>query len=255
MSAQKRITLYTALASPFPHRVRLALEEANATYDTIQISLVNKQEWYQKKVYPERAQVPSPAPSSSSTCRSAQPLPQVPYLIYGGPELHPDEAPSPDAVKIPESLVILEFLADIFPAALLLPADPVLRARARVFTAAVETELLPAQRGFFLMGAPPDAILAALDALQARLPPSGGFAAGPEWSIADAAVMLIFFRLRMSVTLEVGFFAPGAAQAVRAALESPRFARLQRYIADNVARPSMAATWDEVSGATPGGTG
>lgn len=100
------------------------------------------------------------------------------------------------------------------------------------------------------MGGPPDAMLAALDALQARLPPVG-FAAGPEWSIADAAVMPILLRLRMSVTLEVGFFAPGAAPVVRAALESPRFARLQRYIADNVARPSMAATWDEVSG-SPG---
>lgn len=184
-----------------------------------------------------------------------RPLPQVPYLVYGGPELHPDEAPSPDAVKIPESLVILEFLADLFPAAHLLPADPVLRVRARLFTTAVETELLPAQKGFFLMGGPPDAMLAALDALQARLPPTG-FAAGPEWSIADAAVMPILLRLRMSVTLEVGFFAPGAAPVVRAALESPRFARLQRYIADNVARPSMAATWDEVSGCcSPGEPG
>nr|6F70_A Chain A, glutathione transferase [Trametes versicolor]6F70_B Chain B, glutathione transferase [Trametes versicolor]6F71_A Chain A, glutathione transferase [Trametes versicolor]6F71_B Chain B, glutathione transferase [Trametes versicolor]6F71_C Chain C, glutathione transferase [Trametes versicolor]6F71_D Chain D, glutathione transferase [Trametes versicolor] len=227
MSAQKRITLYMASASPFPHRVRLALEEAHATYEMIHISLVDKQDWYQKKVYPDRA--------------------QVPYLIYGGPELHPDEAPSPDAAKIPESLVILEFLADLFPAAHLLPSDPVLRARARLFTTAVETELLPAQKAFFLMGGPPDAMLAALDALQARLPPAGGFAAGPQWSIADAAVMPILLRLRMSVTLEVGFFAPGAAPVVRAALESPRFARLQRYIADNVARPSMAATWDEAA--------
>ena len=76
MSDTKRITLYAAVVrpfllptnnaliptlsrqdSPFPHRVRLALEEAGAKYDIIWIDLIKKQEWYEKKVYPAGAKV------------------------------------------------------------------------------------------------------------------------------------------------------------------------------------------------------
>ena len=75
MSETKRITLYAAVVSPlylhlvskisshnqqdspFPHRVRLALEEAKATYDVIWIDLIEKPEWYEKKVYPGEGRV------------------------------------------------------------------------------------------------------------------------------------------------------------------------------------------------------
>ena len=76
MSDTKRLTLYAAVVcfsrlisdvvtqrtlryqdSPFPHRVMLALEEAGAKYDIIWIDLMNKQEWYEKKVNPEGAKV------------------------------------------------------------------------------------------------------------------------------------------------------------------------------------------------------
>ena len=38
-------------------QVRLALEEANAQYDTILIDLMNKEEWYEKKVNPAGGKV------------------------------------------------------------------------------------------------------------------------------------------------------------------------------------------------------
>lgn len=74
MSDTKRITLYAAVVSPichlvsqtlsdnqqdspFPHRVRLALEEAKATYEIIWIDLIEKPEWYEKKVYPGEGRV------------------------------------------------------------------------------------------------------------------------------------------------------------------------------------------------------
>ena len=43
-------------------------------------------------------------------------------------------------MKLNESLVINEFIADIFPEAHLLPADPVKRATARLFAALVDSK-------------------------------------------------------------------------------------------------------------------
>ncbi|KAI9061579.1 glutathione transferase omega class [Trametes sanguinea] len=223
MSDTKRITLYSAIDSPFPHRVRLALEEAGATYDVILIDLMNKEEWYEKKVNPAGG--------------------KVPFLVYGGPKLHPDEAPAADAVKIPESIVILEFLADIFPNAHLLPEDPVLRARVRLWNVAVDTKLLKALLGFLFLGEPLESILGVLEEFQAKMPPTG-FAVG-EWSIADAAFIPTLARLRLMIKTGLGNFTPEVAKEGMEALQSPRFARLQKYWEDIAARPSMLKTWNE----------
>lgn len=47
-------------------------------------------------------------------------LVQVPVITYGGPNVPPEE-PSPLSFKLAESLVILGFLADLFPNSRLLP--------------------------------------------------------------------------------------------------------------------------------------
>ncbi|KAL7283924.1 hypothetical protein ACG7TL_001196 [Trametes sanguinea] len=223
MPEAKRITLYSAVDSPFPHRVRLALEEAGATYDTIWIDLMDKEEWYEEKVNPAGG--------------------KVPILIYGGPKLHPGEAPSADAVRIPESIVILEFLADIFPDARLLPEDPVLRARVRLFNVAVDTKLQNALMGFIFLGASLDSTLAVLEDFQAMLPPTG-FVVG-EWSIADATFIPILARLHMVLRTGLGNILPEVAKEGVEALRSPRFARLKQYWDDITARPSTAKTWNE----------
>ena len=124
----------------------------------------------------------------------------MPYLVYGGAKLNPDEAPSADAVGIPDSLVILEFLADLFPAARLLPADPIQRAQARLFAAFVEKKLLPAWFPSIFMGAPTDGVFVVLDEIQRKLPPTAGFLFG-EWSIADASFLPGY--LRMLLVLEI----------------------------------------------------
>ncbi|KAI0699162.1 thioredoxin-like protein [Cerioporus squamosus] len=225
MSETKRITLYAAIDSPFPHRVRLALEEAGAAYDIIWINLIyDKPEWYEQKVNVG--------------------VGKVPYLVYGGPKLNPGDAPSPDTVQIPESLVINEFLADIFPDAHLLPADPGLRAKARLFAQYIDTKFLPAFAGFlFGLGTPVEGLLAVMEGLQ-RMLPAEGFAVG-EWSIADAAAMPLLMRLNRILELGSPTIKEGAAAQVIQALSSPRFARIQKYVADNTARPSMARTWDQ----------
>lgn len=142
--------------------------------------------------------------------------------------------------------MINEFLADIFPEAHLLPADPALRAKARLFAAHIDAKFLPAFAGcMFGLGVPVEGLLAAIDGVQ-RMLPAEGFAVG-EWSIADAAVMPLFMRLNQVLKLNPPTLKDGAAAQVIEALASPRFARIQKYIADNEARPSMAKTWDRVS--------
>ncbi|TFK85262.1 hypothetical protein K466DRAFT_552393 [Polyporus arcularius HHB13444] len=225
MSRLERITLYAAVESPFPHRVRLALEEAQVPYDIISVSLLSdKPEWFGKNVYPEA---------------------KVPYLVYGGPKLNPGDAPSPDTLQLPESLVINEFLADILPSAKLLPADPTLRAKARLFIQAVEAKILPAFVAFFFQGKPKETLLDELEGIQNKLP-AEGYVVG-EWSIADAAFTPFLMRIHAILKLDnhPPMMQEGAAKEAFEALRSPRFARLQKYMSDNVARPSMAKTWDE----------
>ncbi len=43
--------------SPYPHRVILALEEGKIPYDTIGFELLNKPDWFSKKVNPTTAKV------------------------------------------------------------------------------------------------------------------------------------------------------------------------------------------------------
>ena len=174
--------------------------------------------------------------------------------MLGGPKLQPGDAPSPDVAQLGESMVILEFLADTFPEARLLPSDPFLRAKARLFCRAVDETYTPAFVGFFAKQAPKEDLYAAVEHIQGLLPPSTstsagtGFAVG-EWSIADAAFLPVYLLALLALELDpaVSRFAPGAAAEIRAALrEAPHFARMQKYVEDCMARPSARKTWDVV---------
>ena len=81
------------------------------------------------------------------------------------PKVSPDQ-PSPDPQKIAESLVLLEFITDLYPNSTLLQKDPVLRAKARLFIDAVSTKFLPAYVAAMLRGEPVDGLLQAIEALQ-----------------------------------------------------------------------------------------
>ncbi len=172
---------------------------------------------------------------------------QVPYLVYGGPKLQPGDSPSPDLPQFGESIVILEFLADTFPEARLLPSDPFLRAKARLYYHAVEEKYSPAFIGFTFQQAPKEGLYDAIEHIQSLLPPTG-FAVG-DWSIADAAFLPVYLRMLIALELNPALsrLAPGAAAEVLATLRgSPRFARIQKYFEDSMARPSVGKTWDPV---------
>jgi glutathione S-transferase len=170
---------------------------------------------------------------------------QIPAITYGGPKVKPDH-PSPESVKLNESLVILEFLADIFPSSGLLPADPVQRAKARLFINVFETKVFEGFKGFFFMGAPASQLLDALDALQNALPGKDGFAVGGKWCIADMAAAPFLARIEMLLKHDLGTYPVGEGKKTFEALHAEKFARYRRYLEDLKAQPSFKATWDEV---------
>ncbi|RPD53469.1 glutathione S-transferase C-terminal-like protein [Lentinus tigrinus ALCF2SS1-7] len=218
------ITLYTAKVCPYAQRAEIALAEAKAPFTRYEIDLQNKPEWYAPKVNPAS---------------------KVPAIAYGGPAVPPDQ-PSPDSIKLAESLVLVEFIADLYPNAHLLPSDPVLRAKARFFIDGVSTKLVPAWHNFLQGKSPVEDFYKAVEYVQALLPAEGGFAVG-EYSIADIAITPFLARARVSLINEFGAYPEGEGKQVWEALSSGqgRFARFGKYLADLLNRESFKATFDE----------
>ncbi|KAK7685072.1 hypothetical protein QCA50_011909 [Cerrena zonata] len=217
------ITLYTAKICPYAHRVELALAEAKADFKRFDVDLKNKPEWYAPKVNPAS---------------------KVPAIAYGGPDVPPDQ-PSPESIKIAESLVLIEFVADLFPSANLLPTDPVLRAKARFFYDAVGNKFNSAYFNYVLKpGGSQEALFKATEDLQALLPPTG-FAVG-EWSIADAAWTPFIARLFVALENDLGGYTVGEGpKSLQVLLNDTRFARFQQYWKDVSARTSFTSTFDK----------
>ncbi len=166
---------------------------------------------------------------------------QIPAITYGGPETSPDQ-PSAESMKLSESLALIEFVADIFPGSGLLPADPVVRARARMINIYFDTRFFPVFWDFFLEGKPVD-LLGALDTVQ-RLLPVTGFAVG-AWSIADVGIAPFLVRVAMLLEHDIGKQSEQDGKML-IALHEPRFTRIMKYIEDAKEWPSFKATYDEV---------
>ena len=144
-----------------------------------------------------------------------------------------------------ESLLIMEFLADLFPHSNLLPSSPVLRARIRAFIHFVDTTFVNAFNAVF-EGRQPTSVLDALEQLQARLPPGGGFAVG-EWSNADVAVAPFLARAHLMLKHDIGRYPVGEGpRALEKLRRDAKYVRVMKYVDDIWARPCFKATWDEV---------
>ncbi|KAG5651458.1 hypothetical protein H0H81_008594 [Sphagnurus paluster] len=217
----QRLTLYTAKVSPYAHRVELALEETKLEYTRFEIDLRNKPEWY--------------APLVNPAC-------QVPAIAYGGPVVDPSQS-SPESEKITESLVLLEFVADL--TGKLLPKDPVQRAKVRFFIDAVSNTVGPAFVASVIRGEPVAKIHEAIEKIQALLS-AEGYAVGSDFTIADAALVPFLARLEVALKNDLGAFEEGTGLKAFEALSSePKFARYRKYIADVKARDSYKKTFDE----------
>ncbi|EIW84545.1 glutathione S-transferase C-terminal-like protein [Coniophora puteana RWD-64-598 SS2] len=229
MSSDKQITLYYSKMSVNVHRVCMALEEAKLSYKTYPIQIAApKPAWYLEKINPKGL---------------------IPAITYGGPDV-PGDHPSPSATVITESPIIMEFIADLRPHAGLLPADPVARAKVRMFIDTVNTQLVPAFLRFLKEGASYEPVLDGVRAVQRLLPEyyengNGTWAVGDTFTIADIAAAPFVARVRLPGKYSVGKYAAGEERLLQDALDSPEFARFKAYGVRLFERPSFKATYDE----------
>ncbi|KAG6370881.1 glutathione S-transferase [Boletus reticuloceps] len=200
--------------SPFCHRVEIALLEAGASYTPHGFDIFNKPAWF-AKVNPFSGKIPA--------------------LTYGGPHVPPEE-PSPLSFKLTESFVILEFLADLFPNASLLPpvSDPTARARVRFFIDAVARHVETPM--FNIAKDVPGALekmMEGLETFQALLPDpeaaGGEYAMGKVFTNADCAIAPILGTLQIAARTDVGRLKAEVAKKVEEMLAETKFDRLRRY--------------------------
>ncbi|VDB83126.1 unnamed protein product [Peniophora sp. CBMAI 1063] len=213
----------TNKTSAWAHRVEIAFIEAGVEPEVGIISLQDKPEWFTSVVNPMTKQVPA--------------------IVYGGPRV-PADQPSQESVKLTESNVLLEFLADIYPEAGLLPKDSVQRAKARFFIEKSNSTLKPAWGAYQWLKGSKDAFIAGLEAVQSLLPESG-FAVG-EWSIAEASIAPILGRAEATLRADTGAWAAGEGPVTyKEVFEGERFARIVQYWRDIQARDSWKKTFNE----------
>ncbi|KZV68266.1 hypothetical protein PENSPDRAFT_634496 [Peniophora sp. CONT] len=228
---ENRITLYTHPASPYVKRVEIALVEAGVDFDRHIIDLfVPRPEWYLREV---------------------NPVGKIPAISYGPRAPSNCIMPPPNSFHLCESLVILTFLADLYPQ--LLPATPIDRARAQFFIAKVEEKVMATWYGVVAIGdIEMEALVNGMRDVQDLLPDpkegdseETGYAAG-RWSIADAAFMplLYFVELYMRNDLCVHPVGKGRDAWVEM-FEGERFGRLQAYFKRVKARKSWGLMTDE----------
>lgn len=179
-----KLKLYSYFRSSCAYRVRIALNYKKLAYETVPVNLRGDQK--------------------SAEFHQKNPIEQVPVL-----EL--DEGGAP--IRITQSMAILEYLEERFPAPPLLPADPLLRARARQLAEVVNSGIQPLQnlklqqalkdggvdpvpfvRNFIAFG------MRALNELAA--PYGGRYLLGPEVTFPDLfLVPQLFMARRMGVDL------------------------------------------------------
>lgn len=206
----ERIVLYGSPYSPFVQRAQIALEEVGVDYTFFDMDVTNgAPEWYISKVNPAGL---------------------VPALTYGGPQVPPTE-PSPESVKIPESMVIVEFIADLFPSSGLVPTNPVERAKLRLFLDFVNTKLFPTLSApLYSANTSVEQVLQGVESLQKILPDHGAYALGDTFTIADIAVVVLLCRLEIIFAHDLGKLPVGEAPKIYNALRNePKYAKYRRY--------------------------
>lgn len=175
-------------------------------------------------------------------------LKQVPAIAYGGPDVAPEE-PSPLSFKLAESNVILDFLAEAYPEANLIPADPVQRAKVRFVIETFTRKYLPAYLTWVMDGEPQaaESHLNAIEFLQELLSDSGKYAVGDSYTIADACMTPFICRLQLSIDYDIGRFLIGNGPKFGESLKDPKYAKFVTYMGAVTARPVAKETWDAVS--------
>jgi len=222
MSTQ--LTLYGHKVSPFSERIELALREGNIPHKYYAVNLSDKPTFFAAEV---------------------NPVGKVPAITYGGPEVPPEE-PSPLSTKLAESNVILEFLADAYPSANLMPADPIQRSKVRFFIEAVSARFFTAYSPWVRNtdSQAEENLLKAIEFIQDLLPESAKFAVGDNYTIADACITPFIHRLLLNIEADIGKFPVGTGPRVGGLLNTPKYAKFMAYVRAMVDRPIAKEVFD-----------
>ncbi|KAF1805323.1 thioredoxin-like protein [Mucor lusitanicus] len=209
MSSSDKITFYNAVVCPYAQRAAIALKEVGAEYETVNIDLQNKPDWY-KDVNPEL---------------------KVPALNVEGQNLA-------------ESLVIIEYLADRFPDANLLPKEPLKRANIRFaieyFSSKINTEFYKyvfnqsAENARENFETNVNAALIRFNELLLQQSKTGPYFLGETYSLADVAIAPFVLRIHALLEHILGGYKFEAIQ------NNPR---LHEFITGALQRPSTQETW------------
>lgn len=143
--------------------------------------------------------------------------------------------------------MLVEFIADLYPNSGILPKDPVLRAKARLFIDAISNKYSPAAfKVVHSEDGDPEALVQALESLQALLP-SKGFVIG-EFSAADIAIAPFIARLETTLSNDLGPWPAnsGKGPKILELLKQPKLSRFWEYAQEIQSRPSFVATFDKV---------
>ncbi|KAI0778888.1 hypothetical protein BD413DRAFT_465179, partial [Trametes elegans] len=195
-----------------------------AKYELVSLDLEERPQWFVDNVNPNG---------------------QVPALTHGGPRDAPVEEPSLDALMLAESSVLLEFIADLYPDAGLLPDSPVARVKARSFIRKLDDVLREAVLTYMFVKDSGEKVLEALSMLQDLLPPEG-YVLG-RWSIADAAFAPVVPWVEVMAKTGQGYYKKIETDRVAEALASLRFSRLREYMRINKERGGYKTAYNEVS--------
>lgn len=214
MSSLPALKLYFAWVCPYVQRVSLLLAHLGVKYETIHIDLGNKPSWYTEKINQEG---------------------KVPALEMD------------DGTVITESLVINEFLADIFKEKHdFLGPDAITRARVRGFIVYVDSKIIPTYYQLLRAGEEEVTVLKEkltqyyekVDELLRQLSPTGPFTLGNELSLADLALAPWQARLFLLRELKQFDLDPTA----------PKLQRYHQWAQAIEALPEVASTtWDKAS--------
>lgn len=161
----------------------------------------------------------------------------------------PPDQPSDESFKLAESLIIIEFIADLFPASGLLPSDPIERAKVRFVVDTAATKVQPAYLNFLRHGSDTDALIAALKEVQSLLPSGAQVAVGNKFTIADAALVPWLWRIELSLEGNVGKFTEADKKRVLDAYEGESLRTLREYFSAIKSRKNFKqSTQAKVSG-------
>ncbi|KAF9490117.1 hypothetical protein BDN71DRAFT_1434901 [Pleurotus eryngii] len=197
-----QITLYT-------NKVEIALREAKAEYSLYDVNLMKKPAWFVEKV--------------NSVGKLLHIYSSIQHHTY---DLHLEGAydnvrrPSRLAgqaiacfLQADESLVILEFITDIFPETNLLPRDPVDRASARFLVNLFTEKLRTVQSDVLVKRGSPQELIAVIEELQKYMPEPGDnkgpYINGNTFTSIDAIAAAFLKRLDGCLKRDVGSFPEG----------------------------------------------